>query len=687
MGVSATPGLRNGDHLTASDKPSMRRIPALDGVRALAILGVFLFHLSARALPGGFTGVDVFFVLSGFLIASVILHDLRNTRFSMREFYLRRIQRLLPNAAVMATFTAVAATFILLPSEAHTTAQNALYALFEASNFFILRHFGGYWGDSASSALLLHTWSLAVEEQFYIFFPVTLLLLVRRARPAVPLALLACVSFLLCVATVRNHPAGAFYMLPTRAWEPLMGAVLAAYLVPASKTRPLRTFPVSAAFAGIGWAGIAAICASFFVVPEAHFPGYWALLPAGGSLCVLISIVAAHPFGPGRLLAATPFTLIGRMSYSIYLWHWPLILLGRKYSLLHGHTAREGAAIGALISLGMATAAYVAIEQPLRKRGAGRRTRLIVLTAAFSICACACATLAFKRVVADPYHLFDQPRSSAMLYDVVGWDRRAFADSTRFYDFALPPNIPVAANLWDKGGIIHQWGPGNPRVVVFGSSHGLMYAPVIDSICRELHLPVAFFTADGASVFFPTGPGLSFTTQAAADSFDRARLQYLSQWRPDILIVADRWDGRADSPADLAVQMTGFLRIVAPKVAHVILTAQPPVLDSAGAVNAREFVTRAYRENGSLQDGSLPTIWPDDSESFRRTTIQAFESVAREFPNVSVIRTDEPFYKPDGSIRYAEGRKFLYADGDHLTDDGAEMDREIFFRAIAAPGK
>lgn len=106
----------------------------------------------------------------------------------------------MPNAAVMATFTAVAATFILLPSEAHTTAQNALYALFEASNFFILRHFGGYWGDSAASALLLHTWSLAVEEQFYIFFPVTLLLLVRRARPVVPLALLACASFLLCVA-------------------------------------------------------------------------------------------------------------------------------------------------------------------------------------------------------------------------------------------------------------------------------------------------------------------------------------------------------------------------------------------------------------------------------------------------------------------------------------------------------
>lgn len=461
-----------------------------------------------------------------------------------------------------------------------------------------------------------------------------------------------------------------------------MGAVLAAYLVPASHERPLRTFPASAAFAAIGWAGIAAICASFFVVPEAHFPGYWALLPAGGSLCVLISIVAAHPFGPGRLLAAAPLTLIGRISYSIYLWHWPLILMGREYSVLHGHTAREGAAIGALISLGMAIAAYVAIEQPLRQRGAGRRVRLIVLTAAFSVCVCACATLSFKRIVADPYHLFDQPRSSALTYDLVGRDLQSLADTTRYYDFAFPPDAPLAADLWEKGGIIHQWGPGNPRVVVFGSSHGLMYAPVIDSICRELHLPVAFFTADGASVFFPTGPREVFTSQAAADSFDRARIRYLSQWRPDILIVADRWDGRADSPADLAVQMTGFLRIVAPKVGQVILTAQPPVLAFGETVNAREFVTRAYRENGSL-----PTIWPDDNESFRRTTIQAFESVAQKFPNVSLIRTDHPFYKADGSVRYAEGRKFLYADGDHLTDDGADMDRETFFRAIAAPGK
>jgi len=137
MSVATSTPLEVGGDPFASHKLSMRRIPALDGLRAVAILGVLVFHTLPRVLPSGFTGVDVFYVLSGFLIASVILHDLRNAEFSTREFYLRRCQRLLPNAVVMATFTAVAAMIFFAPYKAHATAQNALYALFEGSNFFI----------------------------------------------------------------------------------------------------------------------------------------------------------------------------------------------------------------------------------------------------------------------------------------------------------------------------------------------------------------------------------------------------------------------------------------------------------------------------------------------------------------------------------------------------------------------
>lgn len=660
----------------------MRHIPALDGVRALAILGVLIFHTIPKALPSGFTGVDVFYVLSGFLIASVILHDLRNSRFSVREFYLRRIQRLLPNAAVMATCTALAAVAFLMPFKAHTTAQNAVYALFEASNFFIFAHFGGYWGDSAASAPLLHTWSLAVEEQFYMFFPLILLLFARRVRLALLLTLLACGSFVLCIFAVRHHAELAFYMLPTRAWEPFIGAAFAAYIAPPSDLRPITKLPVSIGFAAIGWAGIAAVLAGLFIVPESHFPGYWALPSTLGSLSILIAIAADHPFGPQRILATKPLTLIGRLSYSIYLWHWPLIIFGRKYAGMHGHSEQQGAVVGAVFSLIVASAAYVAIEQPLRSRGPGRSARLKVLAAAFSICVCVCVALTLKRPVADPYHLFDQPKFSGVAYSLVGWDSRSVASSGKFYDVAFPPDLPLAPQLWKKGGVIHEWGPGTPRVVVFGSSHGMVYAPLIDSVCQQLHLPVAFFIADATPVFFPTQPNKRFTTQAVAASFDEARIGYLSQWRPDLLIVADRWDLRFDGKGQLAPQLTGFLQIVAPKVGHVILAAQPPVLDLGDASNPREFVTRNYR-----MQGSLPTIWPDSNETLRRTSTQVFDSLTQHFPNVSVLRTDKPLYNLDGSVRYADGRKFLYADADHLTDDGAKLDQATIFRAIATLAK
>jgi peptidoglycan/LPS O-acetylase OafA/YrhL len=678
MNVGAAPTPTVGEDVCASHKVSMRHIPALDGVRALAILGVLVFHTVPQLLPSGFTGVDVFYVLSGFLIASVILHDLRNEQFSMREFYLRRIQRLLPNAMVMATFTAMAAIIFFGPFKAVITAQNALYALFDVSNFFILNHFGGYWGDSAASAPLLHTWSLAVEEQFYMFFPMILLLFARRVwRATLPVTLLAIGSFFLCIVARRNSAEFAFYMLPTRAWEPLIGAVFAAYMVPASHRQQLRKLSPRIEFAGVGWIGVAAILASFFVVPETNFPGKWALLPTIGSLAVLISIAAPHPFGPERFLAAKPVALIGRLSYSIYLWHWPLIIFGRQYSVMRGHSERYGAVIGAIVSLVVASAAYIGIEQPLRSRGPGRRARLITLAACFLTCVCACVALTLKKPIADPYHLFDQPSFSGVTYSLVGWDRRAVASSAKYYDLAFSSDLPMSPEPWNEGGLIHEWGPGAPRVVVFGSSHGLMFAPIIDSVCQRLHLPVAFFIADATPVFFPTHPNRRFTDQTAV-SFDQARVKYLTQWHPDILIVADRWDGRFDGTGQLAPQLTEFLQTVSPRVGHVILTAQPPVLDLGDATNPREFVTRYYRMHGSL-----PRIWPDSNEPLRHKSTQVFDSVSRAFGNVSVLRTDEPLYNSDRSIRYVDGRKFLYADADHLTDDGAKLEQTIISQAIA----
>lgn len=207
---------------------AMKYSAPLDGLRALAVLGVVVFHVFPKFLPGGFLGVDVFFVLSGYLLTSIILNQLSEGRFSAREFYLRRIQRLLPNAVVTIVATVALSYWLLLPSAANGVAQHGVWALFSLSNVYIWKTFGGYWGATAASAPLLHTWSLAVEEQFYLVFPVLMIFGFRRSRRGVIAMVGICFLTSLALCLWGNRPAAEnFYFLPTRAWELFLGAALA----------------------------------------------------------------------------------------------------------------------------------------------------------------------------------------------------------------------------------------------------------------------------------------------------------------------------------------------------------------------------------------------------------------------------------------------------------------------------
>ena len=199
----------------------------LDGLRAIAILAVLVFHVAPTALPGGFTGVDVFFVLSGFLIASIIRHDVVDGSFTLREFYTRRLQRLLPN--VVLTVTAVVLLWwMLLPSSAaRQAAAHGLWALVSLSNVFVWRDLGSYWGNAAESAPLTHTWSLGVEEQFYLLFPALFALALRRSRrPALWVGAVAAASAIWCAGWGSRDPAATFYLLPSRVWGLLAGVLL-----------------------------------------------------------------------------------------------------------------------------------------------------------------------------------------------------------------------------------------------------------------------------------------------------------------------------------------------------------------------------------------------------------------------------------------------------------------------------
>jgi peptidoglycan/LPS O-acetylase OafA/YrhL len=296
--------------------------PDIDGLRAVAVMLVVLGHAGVALVPGGFVGVDVFFVISGYLITTLIAAQKGAGRFTFREFYLRRAKRLLPALYVMMLAAMAAGWFILLPSDYSLLAQSALSAVALGSNYFFWRTSGGYFSPDAGSLPLLHVWSLSLEEQFYIVWPAALLLLLRVRAPRLRLGLIAAAivaSFAYAQYGVSQDWVSAYFLLESRAGEFLLGCLLAL----AWRDRPVRESPVAAnALSGVGLALIAA--SAVLLHARSPFPGVAALAPCVGA----VLIIAAPKFGQSlvsRALSLKPVVFVGLISYSVYLWHWPLI--------------------------------------------------------------------------------------------------------------------------------------------------------------------------------------------------------------------------------------------------------------------------------------------------------------------------------------------------------------------------
>jgi peptidoglycan/LPS O-acetylase OafA/YrhL len=355
----------------------------IDGLRAVAVLAVVLFHLGT-GLPGGFTGVDVFFVISGYLIASQLYAEAEAGSFSILGFYERRARRILP--ALLATIVAssAAAGLLFYPRELVAFATSAIASALFCANL----HFqatGDYFAPAANTVPLLHLWSLGIEEQFYIFFPLLLAVaakLGRRYRGArlsadmgAALAIPLLVSLALSQAWVAADPGAAFYRPESRAFELLIGCVLALPRVP----KPSALY---ANLASLGGAGCLAGCFALFD-RATPFPGVFALLPCLATAAIIWSGTASLP-AVSRLLALRPLVLTGRISYSLYLVHWPVLVFGKR---LFPHSEPTSFAVGvALISLALAALSYRLVEQPFR-RGGGRPAVSVLRAAAASIAA------------------------------------------------------------------------------------------------------------------------------------------------------------------------------------------------------------------------------------------------------------------------------------------------------------
>jgi peptidoglycan/LPS O-acetylase OafA/YrhL len=309
------------------ESTALRYRPDIDGLRAVAVLSVLAFHIGLKRIGGGFVGVDVFFVISGYLISSIVFSEIASSRFSVIGFYERRIRRIFPALFGMLAVSSVVAVIYLLPGELVDYAKSTLAATVSVSNLYFWQHSGYF--DAPTTKPLLHTWSLAVEEQFYIFFPL-FLVLVRKFFPQrlrVSVIALFSISLVASAVVVSHDQQTAFYLPFTRAWELLLGTLLSLGMFPRLKSVWLRNLATLAGMVMIGW--------SVFSYTEVTvFPGLTALLPCIGS-ALIIGAGEGGSSMMGAFLSWRPIVFIGLISYSLYLWHWPIIIM-RNMGILAG---------------------------------------------------------------------------------------------------------------------------------------------------------------------------------------------------------------------------------------------------------------------------------------------------------------------------------------------------------------
>jgi peptidoglycan/LPS O-acetylase OafA/YrhL len=333
--------------------------PDIDGIRAIAILSVVLYHAALPSITGGFTGVDIFFVISGYLIGGHIFSEVRSGSFSFLRFYQRRAKRILPAFYAVLIFTILASMFLLSPREALVFGRSSFAATLSSSNILFWYSFN-YFDPQGSFNPLLMTWSLGVEEQFYAVIPLLMVLLARiRRNWLLPAILIVCLlSFSLAWCELGIYPMNVFYLLPERAWELGVGVALAV----AEQSR--RSAPLPARLANLlSLAGLALMLAPMFLLnARSPFPGPAALPSVLGAALV---IAAPAAWINRRLLALPPLVFIGRISYSWYLWHWPLLAFLQIAS--QKKVPPEAALLAVIASLAAAVLSYYLIEQPFRK--------------------------------------------------------------------------------------------------------------------------------------------------------------------------------------------------------------------------------------------------------------------------------------------------------------------------------
>jgi len=619
---------------------SLKYRPDVDGLRALAILPVILYH-AKLACPGGFVGVDIFFVISGFLITSLILQKMADGSFSLIHFWERRIRRILPALSVVMLATLIAAYYWFLPLDFASVGKSVAAQAVMGGNFYFWKQLSGYFALGTETKPLLHTWSLAVEEQCYLLFPLMMLMFARfRKNPffVVILSLsVASLAFSIFGSYTAHNQKTAFYLLPARAWELMLGALLAA-----SKGKIHAGVAVRE---GSGWLGVALICwPVFFYDITTRFPGLGALPPCLGAALIIFAS-ESKPSSVGRLLSFRPVVFVGLISYSLYLWHWPLLAFGPYLSKFEPTISFKLWLLAA--SFLLAILSWQFIEKPFRQRRIFRQRPQIFAFAGTTLI----TLLALGLVVAGQQGFPSRFPAAAVTY--------AEARTHTCYQSDAP---------WSQHMVKFSLTETNPPVdvVIWGDSHALALSPMLDQLCQKRSWSVMDATLPGTApvlgkfshLFCPDEPSV----------FAPAVLKFISTTRPHLVIMGARWSGYTPT-AEFKSNVVATVRAVKDLGIPVYVVKDVPI----PGYDVPRFASLAMRHPGNTDQ----LVITQKRHRYENRELETeFDQIARL--GATVLDPAPYFLDGKGFYRVDKNGQVLYCDKDHLSVEGAMMLAPLF---------
>ena len=438
-------------------------------------------------IKGGFYGVDVFFVISGFLITSNILRNLDQDKFSFKDFWIKRAKRILPALYTMIFIVLLLAPFLIFKGDIPALVTDAVPAIFSYSNFHSLFAFGNYWGGTAEQSFFLHCWSLSVEEQFYLFYPFLLYFLFRKKRNIkMWLVGIIVISFLLFIIGSYKFPQSTFYLLPTRAWELAAGALISI----------IKPNDVKNKFSGIFSSfGLILIFLSYFVFPGSGSVSIFGILPVLGS--AMFILYSTQQSFVKNIISNPVIVYIGKISYSLYLWHWPIILIAKYYEYRFSH-----------IYLNVGIVCLTFVLSILYYHLVEKRTRFASCTPKFALSLGVVTILSCIFLKSDWFDKtykndFNPVIAYTNYYDIRP-NGKIMEDPSgvRFYNFNITKKDPKFKFAYKENGISMDNSKSNPTIVLLGDSHGSMWAKTIEEVSMQIGKKFSSFTTPGALPFF-----------------------------------------------------------------------------------------------------------------------------------------------------------------------------------------